>query len=62
MTQMSARTPGVLYNLADDPGEQRDVAPENPERLQALIAEWDRYALETGVVLPDYNAGPAMRR
>ncbi len=48
-----------LYNLADDPSEQIDLAQQQPERLQALIAEWRIYAQETGVVLPDYDVGYA---
>ena len=48
-----------LYNLADDPGEQVNLAQEQPERLQALIAEWQTYAQETGIVLPDYDVGYA---
>jgi arylsulfatase len=40
-----------LYNLADDPGETRDLANEHPETLKKLQAEWERYAEEVGVVL-----------
>lgn len=40
-----------LYNLADDPGETRDLAGEQPETLKELQAAWDRYAKEVGVVL-----------
>ena len=32
-----------LFNLADDPGESRDLAKQNPEvtqRLQQLYADW----------------------
>jgi len=48
-----------LYNLVDDPSEQVDLAQQQPERLEALIAEWETYAQETGVVLPDYGAAYA---
>ena len=48
-----------LYNLTNDPSEQVDLAQQQPERLQALIAEWQTYAEETGVVLPDYDVGYA---
>ena len=48
-----------LYNLADDPSEQVDLAQQQPERLQSLIAEWQTYAQETGIVLPDYDVGYA---
>jgi arylsulfatase len=39
-----------LYNLADDPGETRDLAQEQPETLKKLQAAWDRYADDVGVV------------
>jgi arylsulfatase len=39
-----------LYNLADDPGETRDLANEQPETLNKLQAAWDRYADDVGVV------------
>ena len=40
-----------LYNLADDPGETRDLAEEQPETLRRLQAAWDHYARDVGVVL-----------
>ena len=46
--QAKASSQGVydmLYNLADDPGESRNLAASRPEvvaRLKAEIAEWDR--------------------
>ncbi len=40
-----------LYNLADDPGETRDLAKERPETLDRLISAWNRYADDVGVVL-----------
>jgi len=40
-----------LYNLVDDPGETRDLAKEQPERLKKLKAAWNRYAKDVGVVL-----------
>jgi arylsulfatase len=41
----------MLYDLANDPGETRDLAKEEPETLKQLQAEWDRYANDVGVVL-----------
>ncbi len=38
-----------LYNLADDPGETRDLAEERPDLLNKLQTAWDRYAKEVGV-------------
>jgi arylsulfatase A-like enzyme len=40
-----------LYNLADDPGETRDLAEDQPDILKKLQAAWDRYAKDVGVVL-----------
>jgi arylsulfatase A-like enzyme len=31
-----------LYNLADDPGEQKDVAAEHPERVKQMLATLNR--------------------
>jgi len=42
-----------LYNLADDPGETRDLAKKQPEMLRKLRAAWDRYAKDVGVVLSE---------
>jgi arylsulfatase A-like enzyme len=41
-------TPGAvseakLYNLADDIGEQNDLASEQPEKAEALEAKWDEW-------------------
>ncbi|MEI9992739.1 MAG: arylsulfatase [Rhizomicrobium sp.] len=40
-----------LYNLAHDPGETADLAEAEPERLAGLVADWDRYVAETGVLI-----------
>jgi len=40
-----------LFNLADDPGETRDLAGEHPQKLKRLRLAWDEYALDVGVVL-----------
>ncbi|KAF7975825.1 hypothetical protein HWV62_8375 [Athelia sp. TMB] len=39
-----------LYDLARDPGETRDLAAELPEKLAELLAQWEVYVRETGVV------------
>ena len=33
-------TPFRLYNLADDPGESRDLSSEKPEKVEELLAAW----------------------
>ncbi|PBN41824.1 arylsulfatase [Sphingobium sp. D43FB] len=42
-----------LFNLSDDPGETHDLSREQPDRLAHLIAQWDAYATDVGVILPD---------
>ncbi|WP_380878456.1 sulfatase-like hydrolase/transferase [Sphingomonas sp. DBB INV C78] len=39
-----------LYDLALDPGEIDDLANAYPAKLAELLALWDRYVAETGVV------------
>ena len=41
-----------LFNVANDPGETTDLAAAQPKRLKQLIAAWNRYAKEVGVILP----------
>ena len=40
-----------LYDLGRDPGETNDLAEAEPQRLAALVADWDRYVEETGVLI-----------
>ena len=44
-----------LYNLVSDPGEQIDLANVEPEILKNLVEQWENYAKETGMIVPDYN-------
>lgn len=39
-----------LYDLSVDPGETKDLAKQEPEKLKELIEHWEQYALETQVV------------
>lgn len=41
-----------LYNLALDPGETNDLSAQHPERVAELLAVWDQYVIDNGVVLP----------
>lgn len=49
------RGPGrwQLFDLAEDLGETNDLADAEPERFAAMIALWERYAEEVGLILPD---------
>ena len=40
-----------LYDLASDPGEIHDLAAAHPHKLAELLALWDRYVEESGVLL-----------
>jgi arylsulfatase len=50
-----------LFNLANDPSEELDLAAAEPELAAELAAQWDRWAEETEVVTditPIWNTGP----
>ncbi len=40
-----------LYDLSRDPGEIDDQAAARPDKLAELLALWDRYVEENGVIL-----------
>lgn len=40
----------MLFDLSEDPSEQRDLSAENPDKTAEMISLWDRYAEENGVV------------
>jgi len=42
-----------LFDLRNDPGELRDLADEYPEVRDALVQDWEDYAQENGVILPE---------
>ncbi len=42
----------ALYNLKDDPGEQRDLAPEMPELAAKMRAELDEWQKKTKAPIP----------
>ena len=46
-----------LYDIAKDPGETRDLAAEQPERLQRMLSAYERYARDNNVlpVPPGYD-------
>jgi arylsulfatase A-like enzyme len=39
-----------LFNVVDDPGETRDLAQAQPEKLAELLQCWDQYVVECGIV------------
>ena len=48
-----------LFNLKADPAETHDLATDNPNQLKELVALWDEYARNNGVILS--GDGPFMR-
>ena len=51
-----------LFNVVDDPGETRDLAHEEPEKLKELIKDWDAYVVECGVVWGDSAAASGLSK
>ncbi len=44
-----------LYNLKNDIGETHNLAAQNPEKVQAMAAQIDRYYATTGSLTPNPN-------
>jgi arylsulfatase len=42
----------LLFDLANDPAETRDVASEHPEKLAEMLAAWDGYVAQNNIILP----------
>jgi len=40
-----------MFNLADDPSEQFDLAEDEPERFAEMLVLWDQYERDNGVIL-----------
>jgi arylsulfatase len=40
-----------LFDLAADPGELTDLRDAQPEQFESMLAQWDRYATESGVLI-----------
>lgn len=46
-----------LFNLAEDLGESNDLAAAYPEKVEELKAQWEAYAIENNVIIPDWVSG-----
>jgi hypothetical protein len=44
-----------LYNLDDDPGEQRNVAKEKPAIVKELSAAWSRWEADVNLSAKEYS-------
>jgi arylsulfatase len=49
-----------LFDLAVDPGELKDLAAEQPDKLKEMVALWDDYARRNNVVLPNRSPHEAL--
>jgi arylsulfatase len=47
-----------LYNLAQDPGERRDVTAQNPKKQKDLVAQWNAYAKDMGIIPHEQVVSP----
>jgi len=39
-----------LFNLQHDPGEMNDLSSEHPDRVEAMVAMWERYKVDNTVL------------
>ena len=53
-----------LFNLAEDPGETKDLSDEQPQKLQNMLAHYGDYAAEMGVLdMPEgYDSTKQIRK
>jgi len=42
-----------LHDLSKDPGEVNDLSQQMPNELETLVAAWEKYAKEVGVILAE---------
>jgi arylsulfatase len=42
-----------LFNLKTDPGEILDLAKQEPAKTKELLALWEQYVAQNGVILTD---------
>ncbi|MFC3879750.1 arylsulfatase [Algoriphagus namhaensis] len=42
----------ALYDLSTDLAEQVDLKDQNPEKYQEMLAEWEKWSQNVGVILP----------
>ena len=43
----------LLYNIEDDPIESADLSQQMPDKLAEMIAAWEQYEQQNGVILPN---------
>jgi arylsulfatase len=45
-----------VFNLAEDPGEMRDLSQQNPEKKQELLAAWNAYVEQFNIIPTNRHA------
>lgn len=45
-----------LFNVVEDPGETQDLAQTEPDKLKEMLALWEEYVTECGIVWGDSAA------
>ncbi|KAF5026818.1 hypothetical protein F66182_1102 [Fusarium sp. NRRL 66182] len=51
-----------LFNVVKDPGETQNLAESEPGKLQELLAHWDEYVVECGIVWGESAVAPGADR
>lgn len=51
-----------LYNLAEDPGELNDLGKKYPEKLKAMVAGWEGYQKENGVLNLTFDVARKLKK
>ncbi|KAH8810672.1 alkaline-phosphatase-like protein [Xylogone sp. PMI_703] len=49
-----------LFNVVEDPGETNDLSEKEPQKLQELLACWDEYVVECGIVWGETAVAPGL--
>jgi arylsulfatase A-like enzyme len=51
-----------LFNVARDPGETKDLAQAEPQKLQELLECWNEYVIECGIVWGNAALDPGLSK
>ena len=51
-----------LFDVVRDPGETEDLAVSEPEKLKELVAHWDEYVVECGIVWGEAAVAPGLNK
>ena len=50
-----------LFNLAEDPAELNDLSKKHPDKLKELVAQWDKYKKDNGVLDISLNVADQLK-